>query len=188
MEHLLYVPICSQELAISLGASYKRKSFSKEIKGYFFIEEELDENKTKQLSSLYGIESYEAKQQEKKLLSKWKTTIASKCNFDCLKMAKDYGLPKDEQVMESLFIKLRDRSKGDYPVSWEHLREYLPSFDDEFGIERYLDLHRIHNLQGDMEDAIKNSNMSSLDKNFLYFVYEIDNRKAADKEEDKEEE
>ena len=76
MEHLLYVPICSQELAISLGASYKRKSFSKEIKGYFFIEEELDENKTKQLSSLYGIESYEAKQQEKKLLSKWKTTIA----------------------------------------------------------------------------------------------------------------
>ena len=49
----------------------------------------------------------------------------------------------------------------------------IPSFDDEFGVDRYLKLHREYNLQGNMVEAISLSNMPNIDKYFLYFVYEI---------------
>lgn len=172
-EELLYVPVCSQQNAIDMLATFKRKSLTQNTKGCFLIPKDIDEEKAKSLSLKYGQESYKAKQKEKELLIEWKKVIAEKDNFECLRMAKKYGFPKDEKVMESLFLKLKDRSKGDYPVSWEHLREYIPSFDDEFGVDRYLKLHREYNLQGNMVEAISLSNMPNIDKYFLYFVYEI---------------
>lgn len=173
-EQLLYVPVCHQNKVVKdMGAKFKRKSLSNNTNGYFFVPNTIDEEKSKQLLANYGRESYEAKQKEKNLLLEWKKTILENDNFECLRMAKKYGFPKDEKVMESLFLKFNDRNKENYPISWEHLREYIPSFDEEFGVDRYLELHRKYNLQGDMVEAISKSNMSTIDKYFLYFVYEI---------------
>lgn len=172
-EELLYVPVCCQGTARYFNAKFKRKSFTNNTKGYFFIPSDINEEQYNILSTTYGKNSYKAKEKEKEILETWKKVIQTQENFDCLRMAKQYGFPKDEKIMESLFLKLKKRGNGDYPISWEHLREYLPEFDNDFGVDRYLELHRKYNLQGDMSQAIRTSNMPNIDKYFLYFVYEI---------------
>lgn len=172
-ERMLYVPVCGQTIAREMGARFVRKSFFSKESGYFFIPSGLCEEKASYLRKAYGVESYDAKQRESKLLSEWRDVIKNKDKFECLRMAKTFGFPKDDSVMESLLLKLNDRREGEYPVSWEHLREYIPSFDEEFGVERYSFLHREYDLQGDMERAIKESSMPSLDKAYLMFAYEI---------------
>lgn len=94
-------------------------------------------------------------------------------NLQILYNLKRTGFPKNQEEQRLLFKKFKVKKNGDYPISWEHLREFLPDIDTDFGVDRYLELHRKYNLQGDMEVAIEESSMSELDKEYLYFVYEI---------------
>lgn len=94
-------------------------------------------------------------------------------NLQILYNLKRTGFPKDEEEQRLLFKKLKVKRNGDYPVSWEHLREFLPDIDNDFGVDRYVELHRFYDLKGDMEVAIKESSMPEVDKEYLYFVYEI---------------
>lgn len=106
-------------------------------------------------------------------MDNYKNFIKNTSNLLILHNLKTTGFPTDPEEQILLFKKFNIKDNGDYPISWEHIREFLPNFDDEFGVDRYLELHRKYNLQGDMEQAIKESKMPELDKEYLYFVYEI---------------
>jgi hypothetical protein len=175
-EVFLYVPLGKQVDAIEKGAKFQRKSFfDSSVTSTFYIDiDSSNENNNRLLSVTYGKDSKIAKEKEKNILLEWRYLIKHGDNFACLRMAKLNGFPKDDDLMADLFLKFRCyKSRGDYPVSWEHLREYVPSFDEKFGVDRYLKLHRDYALEGDMVSAINLSNMPMIDKYFLYFVYEI---------------
>ena len=174
MSEMLYVPVGEQEKAKKMGALFQRKSFFKEnSRSYYIVSDSLSEEKEALVQSTYGEESVRERNAAKQLLSKWASVLKSGDKFDILRMAKDCGLPKDSELMGKLLLRLAERGEGLYPVSWEHFREFVPEFDQSFGIERYLRLHRDYHLEGDMANAIKLSEMPVLDKYFLYFIYEI---------------
>lgn len=86
---------------------------------------------------------------------------------------KQDGFPTNEQEQALLFKKFNIRNNGDYHVHWEDLCDFIPEVEDLYGQEKYVELHRIYDLQGELSDKIKNSGMSEVEKEFLYFVYEI---------------
>lgn len=169
----LYVPIGEQKRAIQMGALFQRKQFFSSNPPIFFVSDGLNDQQQRQLSLAYGEQSARARMEASAILSEWKAVLLHGNHFDILTMAKRVGFPKDDKLMEQFFLKIKDTSKGDYPVSWEHLRAYIPSFDETFGKDRYLALHRDYDLKGDLVQAISQSDMPKLDKYFLYFVYEI---------------
>lgn len=92
-------------------------------------------------------------------------------NLQILYNLKIDGFPKTEEEQTMLFNKFSDRKNGDYHVSWEHLCEFLPEVDQNFGYTYFLELHKKYDLDGS-KDIIKNSTMTDLEKAYLLFVYE----------------
>ena len=174
MEERLYIPVGEQDFARNKGVMFRRKRFfDNNSCSYFFISPSLDENKTKMLSEMYGQASKEAKEKEELLLKQWVNIIQNGDNFDCLRFSKKHGLPKNEKVLEKLFLKFMNRKNGDYPVSWEHACSYIPGFEESYGYNKFLELHREYDISGNVVESISNSKMKNIDKYFLYFVYEI---------------
>lgn len=171
---ILYIPVGEQDFAVSQGVMFKRKSFfDKDSSSYFASSPSLSENQLLLLSKQYGKASKDAWEKEEYIKQMWRKVLSTGNNFDCLLFAKENGIPKEEKSLENLFLKFKDRTNGDYPVSWEHVCEYIPEFEESYGYEKFLQLHRQYDIDGDVVESISRSNMKNSDKYFLYFVYEI---------------
>lgn len=107
-------------------------------------------------------------------MNDYKSYLDNTSNLIVLYNLKRTGLPKSDEELALLFKKFNVRNNGDYPVSWEHLCIFLPEIENEFGIERYLSIHKKYDLGGpDIKQSINKSEMSELEKEFMLFVYEV---------------
>lgn len=107
-------------------------------------------------------------------MDEYKAYLDTTSNLQILYSLKRDGLPTTDEELTLLFKKFNTRNNGDYLVHWEDLQAFLPEVEENFGQDRYFQLHKKFDLTGpDIKLSITQSKMNEVDKQFMMFVYEV---------------
>ena len=101
----------------------------------------------------------------------WDNVINKSNLLYIISAVKQYGLPDDVNLRSKLFIRLKNRKKDDYPVTYDGLKTYYPKLNDYYPEDMLADYVRKFSAGGNYKYNIANDKELAKDiKSLLLFI------------------